>query len=242
MVYGELGRYPLFIDSTISAVRYLFKLRNMNDERFPQQAMKMENQSIERHQLNQHANIKHSWLVSVKNCFERYGFADVYNGVTRVGDVKMFSKLFKQRMIDCYMQEWHAKLTESERYNIYKTFKDSLFQEYYMNCITISKFRTVLTRFRLGINDLNINNRYNDNTKLCPFCGNIENETHFLLQCTKYKLLREKYIWKHFNNDIHVNVADILQKENKTILRDVAMYIYYALKLREDTLKLFICK
>ena len=242
MVYGELGRYPLFIDSTISAVRYLFKLRNMNDERFPQQAMKMENQSIERHQLNQHANIKHSWLVSVKNCFERYGFADVYNGVTRVGDVKMFSKLFKQRMIDCYMQEWHAKLTESERYNIYKTFKDSLFQEYYMNCITISKFRTVLTRFRLGINDLNINNRYNDNTKLCPFCENIENETHFLLQCTKYKLLREKYIWKHFNNDIHVNVADILQKENKTILRDVAMYIYYALKLREDTLKLFICK
>jgi hypothetical protein len=38
MVYGEVGRYPLFIDSTVYALRYWFKLQDMFLCRFPKQA------------------------------------------------------------------------------------------------------------------------------------------------------------------------------------------------------------
>ena len=242
MVYGELGRHPLFIDSTISAIRYYFRIKELDENRFPKQAMYMERQMMNvRQGTNGNFESRHSWLASIKICFETYGFADVFLGITNVGDVKRFCKIFKMRMIDCFQQDWHNKLTSSERFNMYCSFKDSLLQEYYLSCITISKFRSALTKFRLGINDLNVNNRYRNNTQLCPFCENVENETHFLLQCYKYDALREKYIWKHFDNRVHVNVVIILQKDNVHFIRDIAMYIYHALKLREDTLSTFIC-
>ena len=41
MVYGETGRYPLYIDSTISSLRYWFKLSKMPVTRFPKQALIM---------------------------------------------------------------------------------------------------------------------------------------------------------------------------------------------------------
>ena len=34
-VYGDLGRYPLFVNSCIRAVKYWFKLLHMNENRLP---------------------------------------------------------------------------------------------------------------------------------------------------------------------------------------------------------------
>ena len=38
MIYGETGRYPLLIDSTIRSLRYWLKITNMPLNRFPRQA------------------------------------------------------------------------------------------------------------------------------------------------------------------------------------------------------------
>ena len=38
MVYGETGRYPLYIDSKIASLRYWLKLGKMPITRFPKQA------------------------------------------------------------------------------------------------------------------------------------------------------------------------------------------------------------
>ena len=236
MIYGELGRYPLYIDSSVSVIRYYFRVLSLDENRLPKQALCMEKQL-----MNENVNARCSWIYSVKHCLEMYGFAGIFSGDIAVGNTKLFCKLFKQRMIDGYMQEWHGKLTSSDRFSVYRTFKESLFQENYLSCITITKFRNALIRLRLGINELNVNNRFNDETKLCPFCENIENESHFILRCSKYEPLREKYIWKHFDSHSHPNVVDILKNDNLFVIRDVAMYIFYALKLREDTLATFIC-
>ena len=39
MVYGETGRYPLYIDSNISSLKYWFKLSKRPMTRFPKQAL-----------------------------------------------------------------------------------------------------------------------------------------------------------------------------------------------------------
>ena len=47
MVYGETGRYSLYIDSTISSLRYWFKLSKMPMTRFPKQALIMLKNSLD---------------------------------------------------------------------------------------------------------------------------------------------------------------------------------------------------
>ena len=47
MVYGETGRYLLYIDSTISSFRYWFKLSKMPMTRFPKQALIMLKNSLD---------------------------------------------------------------------------------------------------------------------------------------------------------------------------------------------------
>ena len=124
----------------------------------------------------------------------------------------------------------------SERFETYRTFKPLLQLEQYLSQITIYKFRTALTRFRLGINDLKVNARYGGapQNKSCPFCGMIEDETHFLIYCDAYKSMREKYIEKHLSLYTRNPLERSLGSDEKCVLRDTAMYVFYAMKFRED--------
>ena len=47
MVHGETERYPVYIDSTISSLRYWFKLSKMPMTRFPKQALIMLKNSLD---------------------------------------------------------------------------------------------------------------------------------------------------------------------------------------------------
>ena len=42
MVYGDLGRYPFFVNLCIRAVKYWFKLLQMKENRLPKQAYYMQ--------------------------------------------------------------------------------------------------------------------------------------------------------------------------------------------------------
>ena len=68
MVYGDTGRYPLYIQSTLSFLRYWLKLRRMTTERFPKQALIMMQNDIDN---NGSRNIR-SWASDIKHCLESY--------------------------------------------------------------------------------------------------------------------------------------------------------------------------
>ncbi len=118
MVYGETGRYPLYIDSTISSLRYWFKLSKMPMTRFPKQALVMLKNRLDTNTTHKNRN----WAGSIKDCLESYGFHDVWtNG--RVENEKAFLSAFKQRMIERFKQERFTKISESERFSTYFSFK-----------------------------------------------------------------------------------------------------------------------
>ena len=228
LVYGETGRYPLYIDSSVSAVRYWFKLQKLDVSRLPRQAYER-NKNEER--------MSHNWALLIKQCLDSFGFSEVwmYGGV---GDEKMFLNLLKQRMIDCYKQVWNEKLQHSDRYAVYRTFKSLLQPEKYLRDITISKFRVAMTKFRVGISDLRINKRYKDMPipRNCPFCDELDTEIHFLIKCPMYTQLRDKYIYKHYKNSNIPPLPFLLQNDNRLLTRDVAMFIFYAFRSREKLL------
>jgi hypothetical protein len=229
MIHGELGRYPLYIDSALYVIRYWFKLQHMNKLRLPKQAYVMWVNRM--FGGGRGEDERQNWVYFLKHCLDIYGFSHVWieGGV---GDQKMFLKVFKQRMIDCFLQDWNYKINSSERYSTYRSFK-SLFQsEQYLLVITIKKFRTTFARFRVGMNQLNINKRYLDQPRTCSFCLNEETEIHFLLYCNAYAM-REKYIDKYCNYYNNTSLKFLLQNTNAEVTKSVAMYIFYSMRERE---------
>ena len=233
MAYGESGRYPLYIDSTLSVIRYWFTLQKMDVNRIPYQVYKMLCNSSFRKKSEQK-----NWVYMVKCILDTYGFSFVW--LHGVGNEKMFLKSLRFRMIDCYRQQWTAKLNGSERFEFYRSFKQLLCPEEYLTKLTISKFRVFFTRFRLGLTDLKSHHRYTTVNPLCTYCDVAEDEWHFMFDCLLFAVIRAKYLAKHIagmNMRDRLNVWKcLLSNESVEITRNVAMYICYALKEREKAM------
>ena len=138
-------------------------------------------------------------------------------------------------MIERFQQEWYSKMSSSEIFAIYCTFKSSHVAETYLDDITIRRFRGALVRLRFGINELRrVNKRYeceNIVNKECAFCpGILEDETHFLFHCPLYSSIRHKHIAEFMAQEALPTLKVLLEG----VSRKVAMYVFYALKLREE--------
>ena len=226
VIYGEVGRYPLYIDSATLVLKYWFKITQLQEDRLPKLAYNRGKREV---------NNKKGWVQTLKNNLETNGFGNVWLN-EGTGNMKRFIKIYKQRLIDQFKQNWHDKVMNSERYNIYKTIKEEHKKEDYLNYIPIAKYRKTLTRLRIGIIELNYNKRFNEPNAdtSCPFCTEVETEKHFLLDCTTYNQLRSKYISRHWITLNNVNLNDLLTNANKEIIRSTAHFAYHALRKREE--------
>ena len=74
--------------------------------------------------------------------------------------------------------------------------------------------------------------------RFCIHCDNvIEDEFHFLLVCPLYDILRVKYIPNHFYENPNLyNFVSLMSMKNTMIIRNLAMFLYYAFKLRTEIL------
>ena len=108
--------------------------------------------------------------------------------------------------------------------------------EGYLNSLDVKKFRDVFIRFRFGINDLSNNKRYaNTSDAKCPFCKERENEEHFLWSCPAYEEIRKKYLNGFKVKQWKQNCCrTLMHGKNEKLTRSVAMYIFYAFKIREQ--------
>ena len=150
-----------------------------------------------------------------------------------------FIRDYKQRLCDCFRQEWNVKICGSERFAWFRSFKYTLQCENYLSDITIKKFRDAYIRFRLGNNCLLVNARSKDRNhenSICPFCEERDNETHFLFICSAYSEIRRKYLGKYIQQGRYPEISILFGGQDIIKLRNVAMYIFYAFKHREEKL------
>ena len=112
-----------------------------------------------------------NWPKGVEQCLSLYGFGYVWLAGGRVNE-NSFVKSLKRRLQDCYRQEWHAKINESQRFAVYSSFKKGFHFENYSHDLNIKKFRDTFVRFRLGNIPLGANLRFtvSNEERMCPFC------------------------------------------------------------------------
>jgi len=231
LVYGEMGRFPLLVNTTIKAVKYWLKLCKLPANRLPKQAYLMMSRTNLPGRMN--------WAKTVEECLCKMGFGYVWKNGGNINE-NGFVQSLKQRLRDCYRQEWHSRIGNSDRFIMYGSFKSVLEAERYLNNVNIKKFRDAFIRFRFGINELRANRRFQkeqDNENQCPFCTNVvENEEHFLLHCYLYDDIRSKYLKSYVHIAKRTGLAFLIDGRGTQKTRKVAMYIHYAMKRRNEQL------
>ena len=104
LVYTEMCRYPITINSIVNCIRYWLKLLEMDNHRLPKKAYN------KLYDLDR--NGKQTWATNIRICLTNngFGFAWLNQGV---GNDRHFLKSLKERLIDCNWQIVQARINES---------------------------------------------------------------------------------------------------------------------------------
>ena len=132
-------------------------------------------------------------LVSIRGLGATQAHNYSFNLMEAAQDVNHFLKELEQRLTDQFLQQWKADLLHvgPRKLRSYRTFKSTFEQEPYLHLPR--NLRIPLTRLRTSSHQLMTEiGRYHRppipvEDHLCPTCNVIEDEEHFMLECTQYK-------------------------------------------------------
>ena len=96
------------------------------------------------------------------------------------------------------MSFWRHSLEHSKKLEFYKVFKEEYSLSDYLHQLRNCNERRTLVKFRISNHKLMIELGRNQTgnipreKRICPLCksNQVENESHFLIQCNKYILQR----------------------------------------------------
>ena len=164
-------------------------------------------------------------------------------GVNYVWNYQSLDKItynaIKQRLLDSTNQELMMSINTSTKLQSYCIFKVDTEQEPYLDTIKQPKFKFASSNFRLSSHPFYIETgRYTGIPKeerFCVFCimRSIENECHFLMICPHYVDIRRKYLPAYYCRwPTITKFKIIMQTKSRTLINNIAKFIYFALKRR----------
>ena len=232
-VRGECGRYPLFVTYYCKCIKYWLRLVRMSGNRYPKQCY------IMLKNLDESGRI--TWVTHVKDLLFRYGFGIVWL-TENVGDDDVFINVFKQRLIDCALQDWHTEITQSRKALHYRHFKTLLNVETYLKLDILLKFKIAFSRFRCSAHNLLVETGRHNNIsyedRICTLCDtqSIEDEYHVFMKCPFYNNLRHQYLEGIINFDIvnHNSFYNIVSSSNPVTLKTICVFVYEMFKHRNE--------
>jgi hypothetical protein len=138
--------------------------------------------------------------------------------------------IFKNRLVDCFIQKWFNDINNSPPLSLYKHIKCSLHYDYeqYLDHVVSKPLTSVITKLKISAHNLIIEvGRYSVNRvqrcdRVCQLCetGAIEDEYHFVCRCpalVNERTFLPKYVYTKpsmFNFiDFLSNLTDIKAKQ-----------------------------
>ena len=225
MIYCESGRYPLYIITYTNSIKYWIKITRLQENRIPLKAYKT--------LYDLHCRNKTNWVSRICFALYRYGFGFVWEN-QGVENVNAFLLTFRQRLLDCYLQDLEYTLNTHERYSMYSTFMHLWEPPQYIHLIKNSFLRKFLTRMRLGVSQLKPHRfRFSvvHNDLSCVFCPGVEeSELHFILVCPAYQSLREQFIPSNYYQHPNALNLTLLLTDTKTCSSMSLFYVKHSLK------------
>ena len=233
-VYGELGRMDYQSLRYINIVKFWLKLVHTEERKYIKCIYNMMLNDIEIRPNKQ------NWASMVKYLLSRLGFLEVWNA-QGVGNISSFLGIFKTRVKDVYIQDWHSRLENSTRARCYINIAKFQFQQY-LEILKIQKYRNSICKLRVSSHRLEIEtgrwakpNEIPLENRLCMICNVLEDEFHFVLECSLYKDLRKNYIKRYYWQRPNMpKFIELFSSENCRTIKNLSIFIDKAFKMREE--------
>ena len=202
-INGDVGWLPIKERRWLNILRYWNRLVNMDESRICKKFFLWDN------------NICHNkWSSEVKDIMMKIGLTRNFESISpcNLADVKV-------SLQNLYARGWSAKTLTVPKLRSYVTYKTAYCSEKYVSLNLKRNERSLLAQFRCGILPLLIETRRYVGEKtierLCKICDSqqIEDETHFLLHCPFYSVLRNTL----FSSVEHADL-DQLSDTDKTLV------------------------
>ena len=121
-VYGELARFPLYINRYVRIIKFWFKVLNTK------------NCVIRKIYTLMLDDDKINWAHNVKTLLYTYGFGYIWESPLNV-DGNSFISSFIQRLIDSFVQDWNNNLMNNSVLLVYKNVKHDFVYEDYLTLL-----------------------------------------------------------------------------------------------------------
>ena len=235
--YGELGRYPLYIDTVLAIIKYWL---HINEDAESDKLIKDALQ--DNHVMFQ--NKKDCWLSCVYMILKECNLLRFFNNPQAM--TRRHLTDLKKSLQSKFVKYWSVELHKSDKLRTYRKFKSIFMFEKYLTHVSNDSDRSNLARFRTSCHKLLIEyGRYTTPKtpiaeRLCKQCvmNAVEDESHFLLVCPKYANHRIK-ITNHLNNNTNFESQSYMSKfqwllsnEDESVCKDIASFVTICFSLR----------
>jgi hypothetical protein len=233
IIYGELGRFPLWIVSGIKCIKFWLRLLQQPDSMYSKKSY------IMLAELDRKGTT--TWVTQIRNLLCYYGFELVW--LFGCGNKAAFCQALRERMVSDFYHEWRMHIDSSGKLKTYGKHKDVFGREKYIDIVTVEVFRRGIIQLRAGVSQIFTHKfRFrNDNSlKCCPFCkSKLESVEHFLFYCPNYASIRHKYLSFVCNmNDNDEKFKKVMTADKDADIFDTARFIKYAFTKRTSDLKM----
>ncbi len=191
---GEVGWLPPRYRRHRELVRLWHRLVKMDPTRLTHRIFLWDLQQSDRY--------RDTWCNEVRHIFSDCGILNFFNtDLTKT----ISSTYLVQKVSDSLNHKWKGQwandLQQSPKLRTYRKFKQHVHQEEYLTKHLTIKQRSAIARFRCGSYPLAIElGRYRRpmtplENRVCRVCdeGYVEDEQHYLVQCSKYADIRDKH-------------------------------------------------
>ena len=233
---AEIGSFPIIIEAKSKAISFWARLLTLDNSRIAKQAY-----------LDQIIHATNSnWAMEIKTLLFQNGFGYIWDLQQEeqydYTKIKQIYKQFKQRLEDIERQNWLSSLYDDNRKSFggnrlrtFREFKTEYKLEEYLIKVSDIEHRRALTKLRISDHILQIERgRYSKDyikpeLRICPHCHIMEDEAHFLLDCTLYENIRNTLFLDIKTN---ANFKQLIDPKNN--VNKIAKYVHDCFKIRQS--------
>ena len=226
MVYGETGRYPLYVTIFTRMVSYWAKLVNGTDNKLS----KIIYMYVRK--LSDKGKMIDPWISFLQSIFDKCGLSNIWiDHGTQNFNSMWIKKTVHQRLRDQFLQKWHDDIVNSSKGIIYRIFKTNFECEEYFSLLP-QKLQRIFVKFRTTNHHLPVevgrwvNTERNERFCTLCNCNEIGDEFHYILECKSLSKLRREFLDIKFCSAPNTKkFSDLMSSKNPKILRKLCLFI-----------------
>lgn len=219
-IMGDIGWKSSKIKRQKCIIRLWNRIINMDDNRLPKLIFEWDYKCGYQ-----------SWTYCVKNMLSDIGFDYLYFTKDLLD-----CKVIEDSLFNSYKNDWMIAIQNSDKLRTYVNFKYDYYTEPYVFNIKNKSLRSMMAQFRCGVLPIKIETGRFENKAIydrkCEMCemDSIEDEHHFLLECTQYNNERQKLYEKAKESypefmTIENDVKMVILVNDEDLIKDTAQYI-----------------